>query len=332
MEMEILKTAIDAIKGNYGEFSKGDTSEALRKAFIEMNGGSEKISPKTFVRGSALFALVEEIIPVIIEEGLKDDNPIFKLVEYRNIAAGDVNEFYTEGKAIFTVAEIANGVLGARRQRLADGQKITVNTSMKMVKVYENLGRLLAGRITFDKFVNGVADSFKKQILADAYAAVNGIASTTAGLNDNYVKSGSFDEDTLIDLISRVEAATGKTAIIYGTKAALRKVTTASVSDSAKEDMYSIGHYGKFNGTEMVMLKQALKPGTDTFILNDSKIFVVASDEAPVKVVNEGEGIMLEKQANETNDLTQEYVYGQAFGTGVICGDKIGVYTISANT
>lgn len=326
----ILKIAIDAIRGNIsGNYTKGQTSEALKNAFIELNGGSTKLNPKTFVRGNKLFALVEEFLPTIIEEGLKEDNPIFKLVEYRNIAAGDVNEFYTEGEATFLVADAAAGIRGVRRQRLMGGAKVTVKTSMKIVRVYENLGRLLAGRITFDKFVEGVADSFKKQILADAYKAIAGMTEATEGLSSEYVISGTFDEDVLIGLIDHVEAATGKTARIYGTKSALRKIKTAEVSDEAKADLYNIGYYGKFNGTEMICLRQAHKPGTSTFILDDTKVYVIAGEDRPVKMVNEGEGIMIERDAAENNDLTQEYVYGQAYGTGVICNEKMGVYTIS---
>ena len=122
----VLTIAIGAIKGTMsGEFSKGQTSEALRKAFIEMNGGSDKLNPKTFVRGNELYSAVEELIPTIVEEGLKDENPIFRLVEYKNIASGDVNEFYTSGEAVFIVADAAAGIRGtfggAERHRTDQG-------------------------------------------------------------------------------------------------------------------------------------------------------------------------------------------------------------------
>lgn len=324
----VMKVAIDAIKGVVAEYTKSQTSEALRAAFIEMNGGSTKINPKTFYRGNQLFDLVQDIIPVMIEEGLNENNPIFSLVDYRNIADGDENEFDTTGVAEFIVADAAAGIAGVRRQRIADGESVTVKTTVKIVKVYENLGRLLAGRITFDQFVEGVATSFKKQINADAYAAINGLASTTAGLNSTYVKTGSFAEATLLTLIEDVEAATGKTARIYATKTALRKVTTAVVSDEAKTDLYNIGYYGKFNGTEMISLKQAHK-ADGTFAMSDSKIYVIAGDDKPIKMVNEGTGLLAQKEAMSNNDLTQEYVYGQAYGTGAICAEKLGVYTIS---
>lgn len=331
MEMkDIRKVAIDIMNGKVaGNYSTSDAAESLRAALIEANGGSEKINFKTFHRGSALFDMVEELIEAAIEVGLTDSNPIFELVEYKNIAEGDVNEFVTEGEATFVVADAAAGVQGVRRQRISGGETVTVKTSMKIARVYEELNRLLAGKISFDKFIDGVATAFNKQVLADAYKALRNVTANTANLGAQYVISGSYTEDKLLELIEHVEAATGKTARILGTKTALRKVTTAVVADEAKSDMYNVGYYGKFNGTGMVALKQAHTADGKTFALDNNKLFVIASDDKPIKVVNEGEGILIQRDATANNDLTQEYVYGQAYGTGIICAEKLGVYTIA---
>jgi len=327
---DLLAVAVDSIRGRLdGNFTTAQASEAMRNCFIEANGGSDKINPKTFYRGNALFDLVQEIIPVMIEEGLKADNPLFQLVDYHNIAAGDESEFITEGVAEFIVADAAAGIQGVRRQRIGDGEKVTVKTTIKIVRVYENLGRLLAGRITFDKFVDGVSKAFNRQILDDAYKVFDAMNAATKGLDAAYVYTGTFDEEKLIEIIDHVEAATGKTARILGTRSALRKISTAVESREARTDMYNIGFYGKFNGTDMIRLKQAHKTGTSNFVLNDSKILVIASDDKPIKMVNEGDGLLIERPATDNADLTQEYVYAQAYGTGVICAEKLGIYTIA---
>lgn len=282
---EILSVAIDAVKGVTGEYSTKQRSDELRTAFIEMNGGSDKISPKTFHRGNALFELVQELIPVIVEEGIQSEtNPLFTLVDYRNIKEGDSQEFVVEGDANFVVASAANGIRDVRRQRIVGGDTVKVPTEMKIVRVYENLGRLLAGRIDFNKFVDGVAKAFKKHIAEAAYDAINGLSTATYGLDETYIKTGSYTEEGLIALIDHVEASAQKPAKIYGTRAALRKLTTVTKSDEANSDMYNLGHYGKFNGTDVICLKQAHKAGTSTFALNDNKIWVVASDDQPIKV------------------------------------------------
>lgn len=327
---EILTVAIDAVKGNYGTFSAKQTSDDLRKAFIELNGGSTVISPKTFYKGTALFETIQELIPVIIEEGIKEEtNPLFDLVEYRNIKEGDSQEFVVEGDANFVVASVANGIRDVRRQRIVGGDTIKVNTETKTVRVYETLGRLLAGRIDFTKFVDGVAKAFKNYITEAAYAAIDGMTASTYGLDDTYVISGSYNEEALLALVEHVEAATGKTAKIYGTRTALRKLTGAEMSEAAKEDLYNIGHYGKLGGTDLIRLRQAHKPGTSAFALNDNKVFVLASDDKPIKFVNSGDGLLIEREAGENADLTREYVYGQAMGVGTVCAAKLGVCTLA---
>lgn len=328
--MEVLKVMLDAVKGKPVEnYSKGETSEAIRNALIEANGGSQKIDPKTFYRGSALFSLVQELIPAIIDEGFKADDPIFSLVEYRNIADGDEQEFYVRGNSLFAVADAAAGIRGVRRQRIDDGASVTVKTSVKMVRVYDDLSRFLAGRITFEDLVDNVSRSFNQEVLADAAKAVEALGSDTAGLKADLVVSGTYSEDTLLDLIDDVEGYTGKPATIYGTRKALRKVTTAVVADEAKSDLYNMGYYGKFNGTPMVCLRQVKLPGTATNALSDNRLYVIVGDDKPIKVVNEGSGIMLERDAGLNNDLTQEYIYGQPFGVGAIAAEQFGVYTMS---
>lgn len=51
--MELLQVMIDAVKGTSPEnYTKGQTSEVIRQALIEANGGSNKINIKNFYRGS----------------------------------------------------------------------------------------------------------------------------------------------------------------------------------------------------------------------------------------------------------------------------------------
>lgn len=326
---DILSVAIDTIKGNVDtKFSAKQNSEELRAALIDLNGGSTAINPKNFYRGTALFDLVEELIPVMIEEGINaSTNPLFKLVDYRNLAAGDTGEFFIEGESCFVVANAAAGIQGVRRQRISNSGKVNVDPETKVVRVYENLGRLLAGKITFDKFVEGVAKAYEAYIAQAAYNALAGITASTYNLSSDYVKTGSYVESTLLTLCEHVEAATGKKPMILGTKTALRKLGS-SITYSAEQnrDLYNEGYIGKFCGLDVLAVPQAHKPGTSTFALNDDQIFVVGSDDKPVKVVSAGDGILKEREATDNADLTQEYVYIQELGVGVACAAKLGTY------
>ena len=328
MDNNIVKVALDAIKGKqYAQYSAAETSETIRNALIELNGGSTKLNARDFRPGKPVFDLVEILLPAIINEGIANDPVLMSLCEYRNIADGDEAKFTTHGENDLIVADAAAGIQGVRRQRIVGGDTVKVPTEMKIVRVYENLGRLLAGRIDFNKFVDGVAKAFNEYIASAAYTALAGITSNTYNLDSTYVKSGSMDAEALLELVNHVEAATGKKAAIIGTKTAVRKLgSEVTYSAEQNADLYNKGYIGKFLGTDVIALEQAHIPGTSDFALADDALFVIAADDKPIKVVNEGEGLLIDRDPSVNADLTQEYVYGQGIGVGVICAAKLGYW------
>lgn len=333
---EIVKLALDTMRNSVsGNFSAKEGSEALRQAFIEMNGGSDKLTVKSFRDHPQLFQLIEEVMPIMIQEGLRGDELAFNMVDYRNLAESDQNRFWTEDNSDLIVAKIADGSTSIRRQRLNAGQYINIDTEMHAIKVYEELNRMLAGRVDFNTLVDRLTRSYTRDMRNQILAAFEGVTATTTGLNATYVKTGTFSAATLRELIDHVEASTGEKATILGTKAGLGKIAdsdanaVALTAASAKEDLYNLGYFGKFYATPMVSMRQVHKPGTDAFAINDNKIYVMAGNDKPIKFVREGEGLMVATDAFNNADLTQEYLYGEKYGIGVIFNQKMGIYTLA---
>ena len=332
-KLQVVKLATDMIanrvSANFADASKN--SDALIDALVEANGGSSELNWKTFQRGNACFEIVEEIIPLIVHEGFKGNEFFMNLVDYRNVALGDDIDFWTEDKTELIVSDASYGVTGIRRQRLGKKEKYNVETTLKIVKVYDELKRLLAKRIDFNEFIKKVSEAFIRDRYNNIYTAFDGISTTTRGLNSTYVKTGSYSEDELLTMIQHVEAANETTATILGTKTALRKIATATVSDEAKTDLYNMGYYGKFNGTNMVYVPQRHKVGTDEFLLNDNKIIIITGDEKPIKYVTKGEGILSANDPLQSADHTQNYLYAEEVGVSVAFSNKLGIKTIASN-
>jgi hypothetical protein len=327
---KLVKMGVDLYKNRFTseKFSKDDAAEVLRQSFIEMNGGSTKIDFKSMRRNQIeMFEIMEEILEKTVLEGLPDDSFFHQFVDFRNVALGDQNSFYIPDNTILAVSEIADGTQALRRQRLDVGTNVSITTSWKGVKIYEHLTRLLSGRVDFNEMLAAIEKAFRLRINDDIYNAFIG---SFTSLPTGFTTSGSFNEDSLIDIIDHVEAATGKSAIIAGTRKALRKVATAVVADSAKEDVYKMGHYGMFNGTPMVSIKQVHNVGTYTFKLSENDLYVVTTDEKPVKFVTEGEVRIITGDALGNADLTQDYFSATKYGTGVAITDLYGKYEISA--
>ncbi len=326
-ELVKLSREIYRNKFSHDKFSINDANEVLKNVFIELNGGSTKLDYKAMRRnGAQMFEILEEILQNTVLEGLPEDNFFKQFVEYKNLALGDQNSFYVPDKTMLVISEIADGTQSLRRQRLDVGTNVSIPVSWKGIKIYEHLSRLLSGRVDFNEMLEALEEAFRLKINEDIYTA---FTSAFTSLPTGFTSSGSFDEDTLLDLIEHIEAATGKSAIISGTRKALRKVTTAIISDSAKEEMYKMGFYGSFNGTPMVRIKQVHTVGTYTFKLSENDLYITTGDEKPVKFITEGEMRIINGDALSNQDLTQEYFSATQYGTGIVITDLFGKYQLT---
>ena len=326
---EIVKLAIDAYKGHVEKYSVGQSQEALRQALVEANGGSTKLDYKAIRDGkcNGLFALIEEILSRTVVEGLTGDEFFNALVDFRNVAEGDQNIFIVEDSNLFVIDDVANGTQGIRRQRLGGSNEVSIPTTMKMVRIYEELNRVLAGRVDFNHFINVVAESFRQKMLNDIYTLWSGATADDLGGVAYFPAAGSYNEDELLELISHVEAAAGgKTATIVGTKKALRALKDAIDGDVVKNDLYNLGYVGKFYGTPVVATPNRHKVGTTDFVFDDDVLTIIAGDDKPIKFVYEGDPIVLMGDPMQNADFTQEYLYGEKYGLGIVlAGGNAGI-------
>ena len=325
----IVKLAVDAYRGNVEQYSTKQSMEVLRQALIEANGGSTILNYKNIRDGKCvgLFTLIEEILSRTVVEGLQGDEYFNQLVDYRNVAEGDQNVFLVEDSDLFYVAKIADGTQGVRRQRLGGYSEVTIPTTLRAVKIYEELNRVLSGRVDFNQFITKVAESFRQVLLNDIYTLWISATSDQFGGTTYFPAAGSYDEDALLDLIAHVEAAAnGRTATIIGTKKAVRNLMPSIQGNEVESDIYNMGYVGKFLGTPVVVTPQRHKINSTEFVLSDDILTIVAGDDRPIKVVREGNPLVLMGDPMQNGDLTQEYLYCEKYGTGIVlAGGNAGI-------
>lgn len=326
---EIVKLAVDAYKGNVEKYSTKQSQDVLRQALIDANGGSTKLDYKAIRDGkcSGLFTLIEEILSRTVVEGLQGDEYFNALVDFRNLAEGDQNVFVVEDNTLFVVSEAADGTQGIRRQRLGGAKETSIPTSLKAVRIYEELNRVLSGRVDFNDFINKVAESFRQKLLNDVYGLWSGATAADLGGVTYFPTAGTYDEEDLLDLIAHVEAAAGgKPATIVGTKKAIRNLIPSIQGEGFKSDLYNLGYAGKFYGTPVVVTPQRHKVGSTDFVLKDDVLTIIAGDDKPIKVVYEGNPIVLMGDPTTNADFTQEYFYGEKYGMGIVlAGGNAGI-------
>lgn len=326
---DIVRLAIDAYHGTPTKYSVSESMDVLRQALVEANGGSTMLDYKAVRDGKcgAVFTLVEEILTRTVVEGLQGDEYFNALVDFRNMALGDKNIFEVEDSNLFVVSDAADGTQGIRRQRLGGVSQTSIPTSFKVVKIYEELNRVLSGQVDFNKFIQKVSESFRKKLLDDIYALWNKATAADFGGATYFPAAGSYSEATLLDLIAHVEAAAGgKPATIIGTKKAVRKLAPSIEGTDSKSDLYNMGYYGKFYGTPVVVTPQRHKVGSTEFVFEDDVLTVIAGDDKPIKVVYEGQPTILLGDPTKNKDFTQDYFYGEKYGMGIVlAGGNAGI-------
>ena len=241
---DIVKVAVDAYHGVTTKYSVNESMDTLRQALVAANNGSTVMNYKDIRDGkcTGLFTLIEEVLSRTVVEGLQGDEYFNALVDFRNVAEGDKNLFVIEDSNLFIVSEAADGTQGIRRQRLSGISEVSIPTSLKVVKIYEELNRVLSGRVDFNHFINKVAESFRQKLLNDVYTLGSGATAQDFGGVTYFPTAGAYDEDELLELIAHVEAAAGgKPATIIGTKKAVRNLAPAIQGTDSKSDLYNMG-------------------------------------------------------------------------------------------
>lgn len=325
---DIVKLAVDMFHGKVEKYSAEESRETLRNALIAANNNSTKLDIRAIRDGkcAGLFALVEEILRVTVVDELQQDDFFMTMVDYRNLALGDQNLFLVEDNVMFVVDEIAEGTQGIRRQRLGGSVEKSIPTTLKAVRIYEELNRVLAGRVDFNEMIAKVSESFRQRMLQDIYALWEGVAADDMGGATYFPAAGAYDVDDLLDMVAHVEAAAGgKPATIVGTKMALRRIAPDIESFDSKNDLYNLGYYGKFYGTPVVAIPNRHKANSTEFIMDDNTLTIVASPEKPIKYVTEGDPLVIMGDPLKNADLTHEFFFAERTGLGIVLANNTGI-------
>lgn len=324
---ELQKLSIDVYTGNiknYGKYSVAEGEDAIRKAINEACGGEWNYYSFMDNRWK-VYAVMAETLSISTGNLLTDEFNEF--VESRDTALGDTPEFTIESTELFRVSNIASGTNDLRRQKLYNG-KLELTTFDLGVKIYEDFSKFLAGRINWQSLVNKVGLSYRVHIGGLIY---KGMYESYNDLKAPFSQSGTYDNAKLLELIANVQASTGQTPYIYGTKKALGFIKDADsiMSENRKNELTSFGHYKDFQGTPMIELPQAYIPGTKKFMVNDDFLMIVPNGEKIVKLIFEGDPFIEENlEGGKRNDRQIEYLFTRKMGLGILKSDIYGIYRI----
>lgn len=328
---ELKQIAIATAKGEAAtKFSNKELSDKIREKMVE-EFGTDKLDYRTYRANKAqIFEFIEDTIAPIVNDRTAE---VFgQFAEYRNIAFGDQNKFIIEDIRLFPIATISLGNGNVLRKRL-DSDELVVEMQTVGAGVYEELVRFLAGRVDWAQLTARLADSFVADINQRIVAALYGSISK---LDAVYKKNGAFSGEgelkaAVLDIADHVEAEHGS-AVIVGTKAALRKLKPEFYSDAQAGTRNEVGYFGHVDGVSTLALPQFHKAGTDEFGVRNDVIFVLPQGgERMIKVVQDGYYFAREENGTETyrTDMQVTLDVITRVGVSVVTAAKYGAVEIA---
>lgn len=314
---------LDAYTGVSNTYSKNDLQDAVRNAIREACGGEWNYY-KFMDNRYKVFAIIAENMPVAMNASLA--GKFGEFAEFKDTAMGDLNYFDVEDNTVYPVYTAARGNADVERQKIID-RNFSVPTQMKIIKLYDELDRFMAGKIDLARMTDKATVGFENHVgllISDA------IYGSYSAVDTDYKATGTFAAATLQDIIEHVKAATGAERLqIWGSTSALANVADgAGYSDRSKDRFNSVGYYDTFRGVDLFALPQAYLPGTQTFAVTRTYLIVLPANEKIVKVVFEGDALVNMDDGMSRNDLQPEILYGRRVGAAAItvAEGKYGIY------
>jgi hypothetical protein len=308
---DIQKLSLDAYNGKpVDKYDVDSMNKALRAAITEACGGEWNFY-KFQKNKWDVYAIIAQTMPVALKASL--DGAFGDMAEIRDTALGDKNYFVVPNNDLFKVYTVARGDYDVERQTIVSNS-FTVATQKKLIKIYTEIDLFIAGKIDWTEVVARVTKSFGAYVGELIY---NTMYASYAAIGTPYKQTGAFSADTMLELISQVQAASGASRVqIFGTQIALANVTDgAGYSDAEKRRFNEFGFYDLFRGNAMYMFPQAYKAGTTTKAVNDQCVFILPDvGEKIVKVVFEGDPEVRDSDGTARNDGQPEFLFGRMIG------------------
>ena len=304
--------------------------EAIRKAHLDILGG-ELTYQSWRNNKNQIFTIWEDVLKSELPEAWKT-SPFYKrFCEVKNGAIGEKNAFAVKDKSYLVAAKFSGGTWDVERQKIGRAKDVAIDTEWSYIDCYEELDRFLKGYTTTVEMLSEVREGFAIDMDNRISTVFNGMG---AYLPSQFVANGTYDKDTLMDIIRRVQTANRKKAVVAGSQRAFSKVVeginTAWLADSQKEELATTGMVLKNTGlgVEAIVIPDSFIPYSYDFAGADDTIYVLP-DEQLIKVYFEGDVRAKENTEQDNHDQTIDIQFQHKVGVELVTSQLFGKYTIA---
>ena len=305
----------------------GYTSEDLKGANEEIMKLASNPSPENrYEIGQIMAYTVQDILSA------KESNWLNKVAEVKDIPTGAKAEFRVDLDNIQAFIQ-AKGATTPRSKMFRRYQ--TVDTIEVSARPYVNYMELATGKVNFSDLLMRAANEMESKKVAYIDSVLRTAAATmpaSAYASGSGIVKATFDG--LLHRMSRLGQVTilGDIVPLSNLSALAGYKADNGMSDEMRNEINKNGHIGRYLGADVVKYTSPLKTGTLDPVIDYKWLWLlVAGQESPLKVVNEGTVTSLDQ--TNIDDNSYEVCLRQNFGAGFILGNipTIGAYQDTSN-
>ena len=330
------KQLINVLRSNFKPVAGtnfADAAVATRNALIDYYGLKGLNSREIRANKAYIMTLIEEVI----------DEELPKRLNQRIEQFAEVNTYARDEEVIFKIdmkgrrrahLTIKKGQRGGVYQAARlDKTEMSLDVWTETVGVFITLEEILLGKYTLRDLMNNILQGFEERLYVQVIEALQG--ATTNLPTANQATAANFVKDDF-DAVLRVISAYGR-PVIMGFKSTISKMTnqpgwtdaTPTIPEQDLIDYRNQGFIGSYMGYPVVQLENYITDETknDTWLLDESYIFILPADSKPVKVALKGDMYI---QPNEHVTGSQQEDAHKMLGVGLLLTNNIGIYEDTA--
>ena len=309
------------------------TDQAIREAFFNILGDDRLTWQNWRAHKTECFEVMENVLNVNLPLAWENSPFYDQFVEVKNgsLEIGDANEFIVDDASVLFASRFSGNYWSVDRQKLQGRKSFSLQTEWIAIRVYDELERFLKGTVTLAEMVAKLQKAFQDEIDSRIFTSFNGIGTY---LPAKFQESGSYDKDTMSDLIQRVQVASQKNVILAGTRSALANIVEGvdahRMSERQKEELATKGALLDLTGLGIsaIEIPQVFVRGSYDFKVDNKSIFVLPEGTKPVKLFFEGDTRARELGEKDNDDMTVDTTIQTKLGTGIVVSSLVGKYTI----
>jgi hypothetical protein len=267
------------------------------------------------------------VAPAVVSQEFMD------ISEVKQIGWGETGRFIVKSNDLFLVNDIAEGVQTGGLQRLYNNE-FTVNPTPKQIRFDIPWYEVAAGNLDFGEWSFKVGASFGGYINANIIYTFTTQITTYVSAASPYVAVG-FSDANFITIAQRVSTANANAEVYcMGSLLTVGKVlpSTTGLQYGLGEQWTKQGYLDKYKGVRILPMSPAQVPGTVNtsalMIVPDGQLYFIGMGTyKPIKVVFEGENVVVESIPTETPDKTGGMAVTFRMGISSIVGSRFGAIT-----